>query len=613
LGTFNGTEKFTTGGQNTILKWTGLITDDLTLSALAGKGKYQRTTFVPAAACPIVQERRTGFTSASLGCWTTGIIDVPDASDERTAYRFDLEWALGNHTVRAGLDTEKYTTIDGSSYSGGEFHRVLRIPNGVAVGSTGYTNNTGADLDVVRFRFLSNGGTFVTKNSAAYIEDTWRVTKELTLTGGIRSESFENLNDAGKTFIKVNNTLSPRGGFAWDIDGKGESKLYGNFGRYYIPVYSNTNVRLSGAETFYEDYFVFNGYAADATQRPNLGAQLGTRTTFSDGSPKDPRTVVDPNLKPLFQDEFILGFEKALADRWTAGVKVTHRDLKNGMDDICEGRLSQTWALSAGYTAAQALAIRNTINGCFLYNPGGDLVANVDLDDTGELTKVRIPASALRMPKPKRTYDAIELSLKRQWDKKWEAAMSVVFAKSRGNTEGYVKSDNQQDDAGITTDFDHPGLMEGSNGPLPNDRRYSFRASGAYALTDEWRIAASMSMQGGRPRNCFGYYAGSIPDDSINYGAASFYCGGKLNPRGSLGRTERRYDLSLQAEYTPSFVKGLSFTIDALNILNRRAVSGVNEEGEAGGSGSVNVDYQRPRLAAIQAPRSFRFTAAYEF
>jgi hypothetical protein len=323
--------------------------------------------------------------------------------------------------------------------------------------------------------------------------------------------------------------------------------------------------------------------------------------------------VVDPNIKPLFQDEFILGFEQALSDRWSVGVKYTKRKLKNGMDDICEGDLTEAWALANGYSATQAANIGGTVAGCFLYNPGKDLVANVDLDDTGVLTPVRIPASALLMPKPVRKYDSIEFMLQRQWDKKWSANASLVIAWSRGNTEGYVKSDNQQDDAGITTDFDHPGLMEGSYGWLPNDRRYTLKGSGTYALNDEWRFSASMVLQSGRPKSCYGYYAGSIPDASLAYGAASYYCNGVLGSRGDQGRLEWTRDLSMQVQYTPLWLKGFTFKADVLNVLNNRAVRGINEEGEAGSSGSPNVDYQRPRLAAIQGARSVRFTAAYEF
>ena len=617
-GAFTGLDKYKTGGDNQIIKWTGFITEDLTLSALAGRGKYSRQNAISASACPAVYDGRPPRqTLEYLGCWSesAGIaIDDPNAKDERKAYRFDLEYKFGKHTIKAGLDNEEYTTVDGSIYSGGFYDRLFTLAPGASISGTGYTNTTGAPIDYVRQRVFRNGGTFETKNSAWYIEDTFQVTKDLVLNFGVRNESFENLNDSGQTFIKVKDTWAPRGGFAWDLGGKGETKIYANAGRYYIPVYSNTNVRLSGAETFYTDYFQFDGtFSTDGKSVPGKGPQLGNRVTTSDGSPKNPVSVVDPNIKPLYQDEFIVGFQQALGNRMSVGVKYTNRKLKNGMDDICEGTLSEEWALANGYNADQASAIGSAIGNCFLYNPGGDLVANVDLDGTGTLSPVRIPASALLMPKPKRKYDSLEFMAERQWDGKWSAQASLVIAWSRGNTEGYVKSDNGQDDAGITQDFDHPGLMEGSEGWLPNDRRYALKASGAYALNDEWRFGAAFVATSGRPKNCFGNYAGPLPDDSPNYGASSFYCNGVLNPRGSQGRTPWVRDLSLQAQYTPSWQKGLSFKIDIFNVFNERGVRGIDEAGELDSIGSVNPTYQRPILGALQRPRSVKLTAAYEF
>lgn len=561
-GQYTSTDTYTTGGSNMIAKWTGFINDDLTLSALAGVGKYARKNNISASNCPAVYDGRPPRTTLQyLGCWSeaAGItVDNPNASDERKALRFDGELVLGKHTLKAGVDYESYTTVDGTVYSGGHYYRLFTLADGQSISGSGYKNTTGGPIDYVRDRVFRNGGTFKTINSAWYVEDTWQATKSLVVNLGLRSESFENQNDSGQTFIKVSNTLAPRAGVAWDLQGNGQTKIYSNLGRYYIPVYSNTNVRLSGAETFYTDYWAFNGtFANDGTSKPGLGAQLGNRVVTSDGQPKDPRSVVDPNLKPMFQDEFILGFQQALSDRWSVGAKWTRRDLRKGMDDVCEGALSAKWAAANGYTAAQAAAIGSAIGNCFLYNPGGDLVANVDLDKSGTLQKVTIPAAAMLLPKAVRKYDSLELLAERQWDGKWSAQASVVIAWSRGNTEGYVKSDNGQDDSGITQDFDHPGLMEGAYGWLPNDRRYTLKASGSYAVTPEWRLGASLVAQSGRPRNCFGNYNGAIVDDSPKYGASSFYCT-TLNPRGSLGRLPWTRDLSLQVAYQPNWVKGLT-------------------------------------------------------
>lgn len=398
---------------------------------------------------------------------------------------------------------------------------------------------------------------------------------------------------------------------AWDVNGNADLKVYGNLGRYYIPVYANTNVRLSGTELDYRDFYAYGGsLSADRFQRPALGAQLGGRVYSSNGETPNPLSVVDPNIKPMFQDEFILGFQKALANNWSFGVKYTHRKLGSGMDDICNDEGPAIWAEANGYTAAQAAAIGGAIGHCFLYNPGGALTANIDIDGTGTLKEVVIPAAALGMPKPKRTYDAIELTFEKAWDKQWSVQGSYVYSMSKGNTEGYVKSDIGQDDAGISQDFDYPGLMEGASGYLPNDRRHTIKVFGSYALNQEWRFGANLTLQSGRPKNCFGVYGGTLDGVSQAYGDASFWCGGKLNPRGTLGRQPWTSKLDLQATYTPAWQKGLEFSVDVLNVFNSRTVRTM-EEAEGSGMNDASSTYGQP-LSWLPA-RAVRLSAKYEF
>lgn len=621
---FLGTSTINSGGKNNILSWTSQLTDDFSLKAMAGKGVYDRGSVIAGADCPVVRE--TGVTTAgqtlSFGCWTATRVTQPEAKDERTAYRLDGEWIVGKHTLRAGLDYEKYEVVDGTFASGinGAGPLDYRVRQ-AAVGGTlanGYVNNTGAPLNYVDVRHFENGGQFTTINSAWYLEDSWQVTKDVVLYGGIRNESFENRNAAGVPFIDIKNTWAPRLGASWDISGNADMKLYGTWGRYYIPVYANTNVRLSGRELDFTDRYAWDGtYANDRFETPGLGAVLGPRVVSSDGSTPDPRSVVDPNIEPMYQDEFTLGFEKALANRWTGGVKWTHRELKSAMDDVCNDEGAGNWALGAGYTQDQADAIAAGIGHCFLANIGKDLTANIDIDGTGALTKIVIPNSALMNPQPKRKYDSLEFTLERAWDSKWMARVSYVWAHSRGNTEGYVKSDIGQDDAGISQDFDYPGLMEGANGDLPNDRRHTIKAYGSYALTDEWRFGTNFIWQSGRPKNCFGVYTGTTDTVSAAYGDASFWCADengvrKQYTRGAQGNLPSLWQIDLQASYQPNWAKGLSLQLDVFNVFNERTVRGV-EEGEDAGMFTANSIYGRPIVNSLQQPRTFRLTAKYEF
>ncbi|MCK6396578.1 MAG: TonB-dependent receptor [Burkholderiaceae bacterium] len=612
-GEYKGPSTETAGGENVILKWTSWLNDDLSVSALAGVGKYDRSSAPAGADCPVVVDLRTS-TRKDYGCWTATRVTDPNANDQREAFRLDAEWVLGKHTLRGGLDHEIYSVQDGTA-TPGEGQYILRTRNPGQKLSNGYvipgTPGVDPSVQIVEFRLFQNGGKFKTINSAWYLEDTIQVTNNLIASVGLRNESFTNKNAAGTPFIEVENTWAPRFGMSWDVTGNADLKVYGNLGRYYIPVYANTNVRLSGTELDYRDFYMYGGnLGTDRFSRPALGAQLGERVYSSNGETPNPLSVVDPNIKPMYQDEFIAGFQKSLGQRWSFGAKYTHRKLGSGMDDICNDEGPYEWALANGYSEDQAAAIGGAIGHCFLYNPGSDLTANIDLDGTGVLSPVVIPASALHMPKAKRTYDALEITFERAWDKKWSFQGSYVLAFSKGNAEGYVKSDIGQDDAGISQDFDYPGLMEGAEGYLPNDRRHTFKFWGSYAFSDELRLGANLIIQSGRPKNCFGVYAGELDGVSQLYGDASFWCGGKLNPRGTLGRTPWTEQLNLQATYTPAWLKGMTFSMDVINVFNKRGVRTI-QEAEGSGMDDPKSTYGQP--LSLQPARSIRLLAQYEF
>ena len=77
---------------------------------------------------------------------------------------------------------------------------------------------------------------------AIYIEDNWSVTPNLLLSLGLRFDSFES-KVGGSLFTKAGfgDMMAPRLGFSWDMKGDGTTKLFGNAGRYYLPM---THVRM---------------------------------------------------------------------------------------------------------------------------------------------------------------------------------------------------------------------------------------------------------------------------------------------------------------------------------------------------------------------------------
>lgn len=609
-----GTTTFTTGGDSYIGRWTGYLTDTLTLSALYGRGEYLNASVVPNQDCPYVIDNRTGLRH---GCAVQASFGRGDNGDTRTAYRIDGEWSLGAHTLRFGVDREKIHSIGATVASGGLSYTVDHIED-ADLPEEIEANVPDGTTTIVTARQFSNGGEFDTENTAWYLEDRWQVTDNFLAYLGFRSESFENFNADGVTFAKASNTKAPRLGFSWDIRGDSTSKLFGNAGRYFIPIMTNTNVRMSGAELDISTYYASNGtFTGGQFDLPQLGTNLGS-VVQSDGVANDPRSVVDPNLSPMYQDEYILGFQQQLSEKWSGGVRAIYRNLGSGMDDYCGYQRPYDWAVGSGYSPnvldedgqvvelGEAGRIANATSACFLMNPGTDLTMNVDLDGGGPdgLTQLVIPNSVLGLPKPTRTYKALEFFFERAWDQVWTLQGSYTYAKSYGNSEGYVNSSIVQADAGITVDFDFAEFTEHATGYLPNDRRHALKLFGAHALNDEWSIGGNVLIQSGRPKSCSGSYAGNIsPEDPTLYAGTAWYCNHAPSPRGTWGRTDWTKTVGMGVSYTPKWLEGLRLGVDVFNLFNERGVTATRQiEGSR---------FNKP--LGWQAPRYFRLSASYDF
>ncbi|MBO7942508.1 TonB-dependent receptor, partial [Streptomyces sp. S9] len=188
-----------------------------------------------------------------IGCVSSALIE--NGADKREAARLDFEWQLGDHLLRFGLDREVNTSDNESFYPGPsrKFYQIYPTVPGTTLENGGVVP-AGVNA-YVRARQQEVTGTFETINSAYYIEDNWQVTPDLMLNGGVRVEAFNNKNGAGSTYIKIDDMIAPRLGFAWDFRGDGRAKVFGNIGRYFLPIVNQINVKQAGAfldeRTFY--------------------------------------------------------------------------------------------------------------------------------------------------------------------------------------------------------------------------------------------------------------------------------------------------------------------------------------------------------------------------
>ena len=119
----------------------------------------------------------------AYGCWNPAHFTIrdakaPDDSDTRKAKRIDIEYNIGDHTIRAGYDAQDFiSTNAGSTYSGGIYYRYYETP---ASGTINGVANAGVPgTQYVRVRKLPNDIRFLHGHERCFVyrrqlEDTPR-------------------------------------------------------------------------------------------------------------------------------------------------------------------------------------------------------------------------------------------------------------------------------------------------------------------------------------------------------------------------------------------------------------------------------------------------------
>ena len=630
-GAFRGTDFNEAGGDSYVVKYTGYLTDNFTLSALYGHGEFSRSNYGvsasgvlqeytgnltgPVAGCPVITDSRRGVATGARppirGCSFITTLGRRDALDTRDQFRIDAEWQLGDHLIRFGYDADQFESVDGIGYSGG------------AIFTYQTTGPVAAPVERVRYRSFRTGANVGVDQQAFYIEDSWSVTDNFIAYLGLRSDSFENKNGEGETYVNIENQIAPRLGFSWDVFGDSTFKVFGNAGRYALPLTAGVATRAASASLFEEIYYSYTGVDATTSAptglvrivNPSTGSTATRFLNGENGRPKYAAGYAVKNLDPMYQDEYILGFQKQLTDNFSLGVRGIHRDLKAAIDDGCDYATVIAEAARQGKGSTPGAQF----NYCFLFNPGNDAVLVQDFNGDGKVEEVTIPGRLLAT-KAKRYYTALEFFAQGNWDRFFLQG-SYTFARAIGDTEGGVRSDNGQADTGTTSDFDYIATQIGAYGYGPNDRRHSLKMFGNFDLTEEWSVGANVLVQSGRPISCIGIYKGF---ETSHYGNIHFSCdpgepgpnannGDTIIGRGTVGRTPWTQTLDMNVAYKPSWFKGLQFKADVFNVLNNDKPISVNEIGEDASGSPFNVRNTYRTPTAFQTPRSVRFLVQYDF
>ena len=401
--------------------------------------------------------------------------------------------ALGTHNLKAGVGVQKIVNKVNTGYQGGGYNVAIYWNGAYKSPATGITDR--GQYGYYRVRTIGTQGSAGSNITHLYLQDQWQIHPRLTLNLGLRTEqelipSFDRagtLATTGNDYqvkFGFDQKLAPRIGASYDVFGNGKMKVFGSWGRYFDWTKYEL-VRGSFGGDVWKEWW----YSLDTLDIFSLGLKnLQGRNLWNPSSPgsyQDHRVPIgpddlDPDLKPMFVDNMVIGAEYQLSPALSISAHWVRSRLTRTIEDI--GRIVDG---SEVYT---------------LGNPGeGRFVTETSHVGT---------TPDFAMPKPSRRYDALEFSVNRRFGNRWFMGGNYTYSKLRGNYAGLSSTDeivngglpNQGWAASQTADtftarpggnanrdydldlvmFDSHGKL--LDGPLETDRPHVLKLYGSYSF-----------------------------------------------------------------------------------------------------------------------------------
>ncbi len=244
----------------------------------------------------------------------------------------------GSHELKSGAEYFVSTGIGGNSQSstGSVFVTDYLTANGSVV-----RDAQGAPVPVFTpgvsevWTFQAARGAQVNINTTSvYLQDRWTVTPRLTLDLGTRFEAVR--ADATGDITTVDSTsIVPRLGASYDLQGNGQTVLYGTYGHYsgkysQVQFAVNTNVGRPS-----EVDYVYSGPAGSGSDfAPGFDPANYSRVIFANFPTANVR-VADGIKSPLTR-EFTLGLGRELGRRGHAKATYAWRTSSNFVEDFVD-------------------------------------------------------------------------------------------------------------------------------------------------------------------------------------------------------------------------------------------------------------------------------------
>lgn len=507
---------------------------------------------------------------------------------------------------------------------------------------------------------------------AAYVQDTIRVNRFVTGLLGLRMEQERLVGNprpnASRFAYSFTDQFAPRLGVTVDPLGRGKTKIYYNYGRFfeylpldlaerqlseekdftlgrYIPEFTiDTNgVRRAVVNAFGTVNPIIDA-AHFITGTPGAGG-LGQQsiTQPAAGSP------IIPGTKLGFADEHIVGFEQQLPRNFVISIRYLDRRLKRIIEDASlvspeasslisppgfignissrldaginpiQIQFAPTLDSNGNVTNAPATCFGGNAGATAVFDRNGALLGGVCIANGANAGNVFSPdGKADGFPDPVRNYKALEIELNKRFSNNYQLLTNFRIASLRGNYEGHFRNDNGQTDPGISSLFDFAAgdfnLLgdQFAVGPLNTDRRFVSNIYGSYLFSKGTLGRFGEALHG------LNLGAGLHMESGVPYSkfaAHPVYANAgeiPLGGRGSLGRSAFFTQLDLHGDfpYVINERMKLSFVADVFNVFNTRTVRLINQNLEST-LNQPNPDFGQPVL--FHLPINLRLGLRFEF
>ncbi|MCP4220387.1 MAG: TonB-dependent receptor [bacterium] len=557
--------------------WTHLFNDNLFVNL---KGAFVRRDYLIQAKQDVPYYRDYYTNIRSGGYWR----NHDDYGRDRNQVNFDattfLDNLAGTHEIKFGAEFSQFNSA----------WYVKGIPDSIT--GACYNFMDGEDY-IFGLKLIGEvDRKEIVQNLHFFIQDTWSISKHLTLNLGLRLESNSmywpkqglGIDETYDT-LTVNRSVDektkaygwtnivPRLGAIFDVFADGTTLIKASFGRMVIPNQLGF-VNLAhpngwfGVQEYYNPDGSFDFWIPWAI--PGASAQVG-----------------HPNydLKAAYTDELTIGVERELWEDWSVGARYIKKWDKDLITIVDAAQLDLDKLMQTGELDWSKNWTRETVT----FN-------GTDYSYWNQIDKTATEGYILNPPGADRTYDGVEITLKKRYSKGWSIFASYVFGKS----EGLVDTERGSESLGTSDLFQNPNYHINNIGRFHLERRHMFKLQGLFKGPLGINLSGylrAMSGQRETPR--------VRTEDlglSPNQGTDEFF----IEPKGSWGYpSEVTLDLRLEKSFQVKNFN-LSVFVDCFNVFNSNVVTEVYNF-------SSNSTIAFGDTEEIQDPRIFRFGARIEF